>query len=239
MQPGPDELEWRQPEALHRLYQLTRGGEVIATLCFEKRSGSLATGESGKNQWTLKRTGFRSPRVSVREAGSEADVAIFTPGWTGSGWLTFNSDRRYQLRSMNFWATEWDFEAEDGSPTVILTGPHGIFKQGGHLRATESRATLPETPVLHLLIWYLRMLMNEDASAAAVIATCNSFPDAAPAPKSPGHQPPATGHQQPATSHHSPPTSNQQPATSHQPPAASALRTINSKPFSFAALATS
>jgi hypothetical protein len=169
---GQDELEWRQPDALHRLYQLTRNGETIATLRFEKCSGSLATGEYAQKQWTLKRTGFLSPRVLVREAGSEVDLAVFTPNWTGKGWLAFANGRRYQLRSTNFWQTEWAFEAEDGSPTVILTGPHGVFKQGGHATVTESAASLPETPVMLLLIWYLRILMNEDASVAGVIAAC-------------------------------------------------------------------
>jgi hypothetical protein len=173
MQPGLDELEWRQPEARQRLYQLTRSGETIATLRFAKHSGSLATGEYGNDQWTLKRTGFLAPRVLIREIGSDQELAIFTPTWTGAGWLTFTSGRRYHLRSTNFWQTEWAFEADDGTPVIILTGPHGVFKQGGHAKVSESAASLPETPVLLLLIWYLRILMNEDASAVAVIAACS------------------------------------------------------------------
>ena len=172
MQLDKCELEWRQPEARHRLYQLASNGQTIATLRFEKCSGSLATGEYAQKQWTLKRTGFLSPRVLVREAGSNIELAVFTPGWTGSGWLSFASGGRYHLRSTNFWATEWAFEAEDGSPIVLLTGPHGLFKHGGHASVTESAAALPETPVMLLLIWYLRILMNEDAAAGAVIAAC-------------------------------------------------------------------
>ena len=172
MQPGQVELEWRQPEALQRLYQLARNGDVIATLRFEKRSGSLAAGQYGQSNWTLKRTGFLAPRVLVREAGSDIDLAVFTPRWTGSGWLAFASGRRYQLRSTNFWQTEWTFEAEDGTPVVVLTGPHGMFKQGGHAKVSESAASPPETSVLLLLIWYLRILMNEDASAVAVVVAC-------------------------------------------------------------------
>jgi hypothetical protein len=169
---GEDEMEWCQPETLHRLYQLTRNGETIATLRFEKYGGSLATGEYAQKQWTFKRAEFLSPRVLAREAGSEADLAVFTPSWTGRGWLAFASGRRYQLRPTNFWSTEWVFEAEDGTAAVILTGPHGVFKQGGHATVTESAASLPETPVMLILIWYLRILMNEDASAVAVIAAC-------------------------------------------------------------------
>jgi hypothetical protein len=38
---------------------------------------------------------------------------------------------------------------------------------------TQSAAGLPETPVMLLLIWYLRVPMNEDASAGAVVAACS------------------------------------------------------------------
>jgi hypothetical protein len=166
------ELEWHQPEALHRSYQLTFDGHEVATLRFEKLFGSLATGECGQRRWTFKRTGFLSPRVSVREAGSETDVALFTPTWTGSGWVAFASGRRYQLGHRNFWRTEWAFQAEDGSDAIVLSGPHGLFKAGGTASVAQSAAGMPEAPVMLLLIWYLRVLMNEDAGAGAVVVAC-------------------------------------------------------------------
>ena len=58
------ELEWRQPEALRRFYQLTQGGREVASLWFEKSYGSLATGAYGQAMWTFKRTGFLSPKGS-------------------------------------------------------------------------------------------------------------------------------------------------------------------------------
>jgi len=58
------------------------------------------------------RTGFLTPRVLVREVGSEAKVAMFTPGWTGSGSLAFASGRRYHLGKKNFWGMEGAFHAE-------------------------------------------------------------------------------------------------------------------------------
>jgi len=166
------ELEWHQPEILRRSYELTFDGGEVATLRFEKLCGSLATGECGERQWTFKRTGFLSPRVSVREVGSETDVALFTPSWTGSGWVAFASGRRYQLGKRSFWGTEWVFKTEDGSDVVSLSGPHGLFKAGGSARVAPSAAGLPETPVMLLLIWYLRVLMHEDESAGAVVAAC-------------------------------------------------------------------
>jgi hypothetical protein len=76
-------LEWRQPRAFERYHELTVGDEITGTLRFEKRCGTLATAEYGGRSWTFKRTGFWSPRVSIREAGSPDDTAIFTPKWKG------------------------------------------------------------------------------------------------------------------------------------------------------------
>jgi hypothetical protein len=166
----PGELEWGQPEAFRRRYQLTKNGQVVGTLGFEKLGGSLATGQCGPNSWTMKRTGFLSPRVLVREAGSDQDFAIFTPTGTGGGSLALASGRLYQLRAKNFWATEWAFDAEDGTPAMVLSGSPGLFKQGAHATVTDFGGSLPEAPMLVLLIWYLRILMNEDASTATIIA---------------------------------------------------------------------
>lgn len=162
------ELEWRQTESFHRAYQLTLDGQEVAALRFEKSCGSLATGQSPQGRWTFKRTGFLSPKVSVREAGSDSDIAVFTPSWGGGGWVAFRSGRRYHLRHKNFWATEWAFESEDGAPVVALAGPHGLFKHGGNASVSPAAAGLAESTVLLLLIWYVRVLMNEDAAAVTV-----------------------------------------------------------------------
>jgi len=166
------ELEWRQPEAMRRVYQLMSGEEEIGTLRFESMWGSLATGPFGERQWTFKRTGFLSPRITVRDAGAAENVAVFTPGWGGGGWLAVNG-RRYHLRHKNFWGTEWAFEGEDGSTAFVLSGSRGVFKQSAQATVSDSAARLPEAPIMLMLMWYVRLLMNEDAAAgAAVVAAC-------------------------------------------------------------------
>ena len=49
-------LEWRQPKAFHRYYELMTDGQVTATLRFEKSCGTLATAGYGGHRWTFKRT---------------------------------------------------------------------------------------------------------------------------------------------------------------------------------------
>lgn len=162
-------LEWRQPKALERYHELIANGEVTGTLRFEKLCGTLAMAEYGRRRWTFKRTGFWSPRVSVREAGSPTDAAVFTPKWKGGGELVFQSGRRFTLKSMSFWGGEWAFETQDGTEVVSVHGPHGLIHSQGEASLGLPAGDLPETPVLLLLIWYLRLLMQDDTG---VVATC-------------------------------------------------------------------
>jgi hypothetical protein len=164
------ELEWRQPEMVRRFFELGDSGTEVASLRFESGFGSLATGQCGEGTWTFKRSGFLSPKVTVREGATGQELAVFTPGWNGSGWVAFRAGSRYHLRPTNFWRTEWNFETEDGRVLVTLAGRPHLFKQGGAATVAEPAATLPETPVLLLLMWYVRVLMHEDAAAGAVVA---------------------------------------------------------------------
>ena len=124
----------------------------------------------GQDGWTFKRTGFFAPRITVRTNGSDANFAEFTPSWCGGGTVIFASGRRYELHKTNFWGTSWAFEALDGTAAVTLSGPSGFLKQSGKVQLAPGMATSPETPVLMMLIWYVRLLMNEDAAVVAVIA---------------------------------------------------------------------
>ena len=162
------EFEWHQ--SARRAYQLLSRGQEIASLRFEKTCGSLATGMQDQDRWTFKRTGFLAPRITVRTNGSDVNFAEFTPNWCGGGSVIFASGHRYQLHKTNFWGTSWAFEAPDGTAAVTLSGPSGFLKQSGNVQVAKGMATSPETPVLVMLIWYVRLLMNEDAAAVAVIA---------------------------------------------------------------------
>ena len=166
-------LEWRQPKAFQRYHELIADGELAASLRFEKSCGTLATGEYAQSRWTFKRTGFWSPRVTVREAGAERDAIVFTPQWRGGGELAFESGRRFKLKSVSFWGGEWAFETEDGTEVVSVHGPHGLIHTTGAVSVGLPAGKLPETPVLLLLIWYLRLLMRDDESAAAVTVCCS------------------------------------------------------------------
>ncbi len=97
------ELTWRQPRSLTRDYELRSGDDLMATLRWQKKFGSLALGETSDSQWTFKRVGFLSARVTVRVAGSESNIAVFESGFGSGGTLHLAGSRRLHWNKTGFW----------------------------------------------------------------------------------------------------------------------------------------
>jgi hypothetical protein len=162
------ELLWVQPAARKREHELRAGDDLVATLRFQR--GSLADAEADGQHWTFKRQGFWQPRVTVRVAGSDADVAVFHPRWTGGGQLEFPDGRIIGFTSANFWQSQWVWQDKD-RPLLLFKGRHGVIKANGAVEIQPGAAALPDVPLLTLLGWYLILLHADDAAAASTAAT--------------------------------------------------------------------
>ena len=162
-----EELLWVQPAARRREHELRAGDDVVATLRFQR--GSLADAEAEGRHWTFKRQGFWQPRVTVRVAGSDADVAVFRPHWAGGGTLELADGRTVNLRSANFWHSEWVWQEKD-QPLILFKGRHDIVRVRGAVEIQPGSAGQPDAPLLVLLGWYLILLHAEDANAALLVA---------------------------------------------------------------------
>lgn len=161
------ELLWIQPSARRRAFELRAGGEVVATLNFQRRT--LADAEAEGQHWTFKREGFWHPHVTVRAAGSDQDLAVFNPRWLGGGTVELSQGRTIQLGAANLWQSEWVWQ--DQLPLIRFKGPHGLIKASGAVEIQPDAAQLDELPLLVLLGWYLILLFSDDAAAASSAAT--------------------------------------------------------------------
>ena len=96
-----EEAKWIQPKTFERLYQLKWRDEVLASLSFRSRTGTLATGKTAEGSWTFKRVGFLNPRITVRAVGSEEDLAVYQPKFWGDGALSFKDGPVFAWRPSN------------------------------------------------------------------------------------------------------------------------------------------
>jgi hypothetical protein len=158
---------WTQPAAFQREHELRAGDDVVATLRFQR--GSLADAEAAGAHWTFKRQGFWQPRVTVRAAGSDVDLAVFHPRWVGGGTLEFPDGRALRLSSANFWQSEWLWQDAE-KPLIRFKGRHGFIKANGAVEIQPEAIANPDLAMLVLLGWYLILLHAEDSAAATVAA---------------------------------------------------------------------
>jgi hypothetical protein len=168
------ELVWVQPARMKQNFELRAGDEVVATLRWER--SSLATGETSEQTWTFKREGFWHPRITLRVPGSNDNMALFNPGWTGGGTLEFPQGRTLHFGAANFWRSEWVWAETKDTPLVRFKSRQGLLKTEGQVEIDPSAAESPDLALLVVLGWYLLILFARDASAqagatAAVVAS--------------------------------------------------------------------
>ena len=159
-------LEWTQPSAFKMEYELHADGQPIGSLRFRSSFGTHAVAVIGDQRWTFKRVGFWQQRVSVREEGSETDLAEFLNNtWKGGGELRFRDGRAFRATS-NFWSTKLAWHDATDAEVALL-------EHSGFLRlrsvVTIPARPLPEPPVdlLVPLGLYLVVMLQRDSAAAA------------------------------------------------------------------------
>ena len=168
--------QWVQPRASQNRFDLRSGEDLYAELEFPKWYGSLAIATSAEERWTFKRVGFFNPRVTVRSEGSETDLAVFRPKWTGSeGTTQLANGAAYTWKTANFWATEYTWLNSAGEPLILYkqgveaSWLADLFKTQARVEIQPAAQGLPELALLVILGWYLIILKQQDD--ASVVAT--------------------------------------------------------------------
>ena len=171
-------VEWMQPKALARAYELSDGTRTFATLSFEKQFGSLGRAETTNGVFTMKRVGFFTTHITLRREGSDVDIASYHPRWTGSaGELRFPDGRLYQFKSANFWGTR--HEVLDAQGRVLLALRSGvedshfsdIFKIQARLDLDTALRDNRDLDQIVVLVWYIMLLHHQDAAAGAAVSS--------------------------------------------------------------------
>ncbi|HEV2446560.1 MAG TPA: hypothetical protein VGS58_11580 [Candidatus Sulfopaludibacter sp.] len=156
------ELTWRYPRSENSAYELSAGGEIRGRLRFDERAGTQSTGELGGQRWTFSHSGGAHPRVTIAREGSPEVIAEFVPWLTGGGVVTFSGGPGYCWNRAGIWSTTWCFRRQGESRgSICVSQQAGPLRDGARVRICGEAAQVPETPVLVLLAWYLRILAFE------------------------------------------------------------------------------
>jgi len=146
------ELYWQFPRAENQPFELRAEGKGVGWLHFDDAFGARAVGELDGSRWIFDYHCAAHPHVSIVAAGSKATVAEFVPRVTGGGTVTFTSGASYCWNRARIWSPQW---------CICLTQQAGPLVEGGTVQVCQEAAQRPETAILVLLAWYLRVLAFE------------------------------------------------------------------------------
>jgi hypothetical protein len=141
--------------------QLRAGDQVVATLAWAKRWSSLATAQSAGGRWTLKRAGFLRPQVTIRDEGSDTNLAVVSMSGRGDGSLTFADGRSYRIRGSGVRHPGLTvFDARGRTLLVLALDTGGKNSEA----SVEFEPSEPESAgklsLLAIISWYLALLMS-------------------------------------------------------------------------------
>jgi hypothetical protein len=160
------ELHWVQPQAFKMNFELQTAQGTLATLNFKGWLNTLAEGESGDGTWLFNRPGFWQNRVTIQDAKTGSEVAVFRRNlWKGGGTLEVGYGRTIAVTT-NFWQTRLVFQSESGIP-ILVYDIKGVFRTSASLTIEPHAAQVPELAWLVMLGWYLVVMMRRDSAAAA------------------------------------------------------------------------
>ena len=167
-------LEWRQPAAGRRDFELVDGEEVVATLKFRSTWGSHAEFESADGAWTFKRVGFWRTHATVRARNGQTNLATFTNAtWSGGGTLAMADGRRLHANT-NMWGSKYAFRSEDEVALVHFERIRGAFHLAAQMTIEPAAAAWPELAWLGGFGWYLAIKMHDDAAGGAAAAAAGA-----------------------------------------------------------------
>jgi hypothetical protein len=167
-------LQWIQTGDLDSQLISEGSDEPFAKLKWAKKWGSLATGESADGKWTFKRVGFLHPKVTIRETGTESDIATFSLSWGGDGVLEIPSEASaFLFKRTSMWHSEWILKRNDSEETVLTIRPDfGLTKVptkkklGAEVELGQNALAQSRLSLLALFTWYLIILMTYDDYAS-------------------------------------------------------------------------
>jgi len=164
------EMEWVQPRALERHYELRSNQELFADLSWIRVFGSLAEATTAEGQFSLKRGGFLRPYVTVRDKATENDIAVLKIGMFRHGTLEFSIGKRISLVSARFWGFEWEFIDENGQKICDIRMRHALMKRNGEISISEGIRKDRDLMTMLLMGWYAMVLINDEEAAAGAAA---------------------------------------------------------------------
>jgi hypothetical protein len=156
-----------------RTYLMQSGSSRIASLTFRSFTGTFATAETAAESWTFKRIGFLNPKITIRRANREEDLAVYRPHVWGDGKIVFADGSIFIWKPINFWAIEWSLIDPAGEPLLRIKpgvadqSLPDLLKTQATIEIARASTQMEMLPLFSTFCMYLFVIHQMDVSAAS------------------------------------------------------------------------
>jgi hypothetical protein len=162
-------MRWIRSDPDSPVFELRAGDALVGRLTRVRHGGSLAHAETSEGEWTIKRTGFLHPQVTLRKAGSPVDQARLDVHWRRTV-LRIRGVPSLTFERAGLAVPAWRFVTSAGENLVhIEPVREGRRLSGGAITVVPAEAKRPELWILLFVGWYyiLQEWFEDEAVAAA------------------------------------------------------------------------
>ena len=153
-------LQIIKPDLIRKYYEIKSGEELYGSLEVMNNSGTLARIETNQGVFTVKRSGFFKPYITLRKEKSVSDETLAYLDVQGNTILSLDGNH-YNFRLINLWKNQWGWTNEKNQvilrykPTVagIIKGDVEVSKDFIYLAYLET--------VTIIGVYFLTQLENE------------------------------------------------------------------------------
>jgi len=124
----------------------------------------VATTRTGS--WLFRRAGFFNTGAEILDAATQQLVATLKNSWGGPATLSFADGQTFLIKARGLWHPVWSITTEDGRAVLQSHKREKRVEVANEAGITDDRLTL-----LKLFALYRIWQAEQDASAAAVVAT--------------------------------------------------------------------
>jgi hypothetical protein len=151
-------LRWLRRGESPLEFDLLAGDREVATMTWKGGSTSLATARTALGAWTLKRSGFLNPSITVRPEGGASNLARLSVHWNFHR-IEVTGGSSYRFHRAGLLLPAWQVTTEDGREILhIEPVREGRKLVGGAVISPATAPRLPEFPLLVVLSWYFIVL---------------------------------------------------------------------------------
>jgi hypothetical protein len=132
----------------------------------------LCVAETADGAWTFNRQGFFKLRVTARVLGSEQDVLVYTPTWTGmNGRMEHRDGREFNFQGANWWGNHFTLvqkpTQEEDVELLAVKINFRFFRGSADVIIRPQLVQTEDASLLALFSCYLAAMACEDMSGVS------------------------------------------------------------------------